>query len=503
MALGTGIVKLQHNMTLKWVNIGRQNTPQTAKSSITFDFSKLQNVNSNADKNKLRAGFVGMAIVRYVDADLAPDIGNGDKYTAQVERDSFFTVNVSQPNLSTKYMQQSQNLALVGQAALNINPAFCSLVDNLPPKQGIRQTVSPGAFGANYPNAQGDMSLANDRIASTYGTESWNDLLNFAAVSSFGGKNSTFVDATMIPACQYSGNSSHGTWIEKDQLPFPLLTNNSTPWTVTIQCENAVADQFNSATINTDVMEVWALVAFRKKSDTIRIGVLWSISNTPIGPGNYNPNPLFYRVIASVPTFNDYTNVVDGITLPYVPVNHYAFASTTQIKLNDDNVQVFPLDSYSDYQSVIDHYNAGSLLGGNPKLRYDYWGVVTSTVTSLSAFDPQYIGEISSMPWLPLAVNHLFMSGFPCGFMSDPQTASTRLNITYTGTLSATSMANVISIHVNQFYDDDMPKIMSYGLYGDSNQPAGSRLPAAIPLVDNYGMKVSLIRKIVPLECAP
>lgn len=501
MGLSSGTASIKHKFTREWVNVGLQATPSTAKANITFNLNKLQEVNSNADKSGMRASILGFAVVRYCDYSLAADVVNGTVRTAQVQREGLFSINISQPNLSTKYQKQDENLALIGAAARNINPAFCALVDNLPPKQGMFQDVFSVGAGV-YPQAEGTAHAAFDRFSSLNQIESWNDNYNFATVSSAVGEECTFVDATMIPACQFSGDSNKGAWYDKDILPLPMLTNNNTPWTVKVQCEIPVTDSFNNETIVTDNMDLWVLVTYTKKTDKPRFGMLWSLVHTPVGDGNYNPLPLLYRMIAVTPTYNA-TTVSQGITLPYDPIEAYTFVTTANVRLYDNGVQCFPRDSKADFQVSADHFNVGSLMCGNPKIRWDYFGKKQGTVTALNTIDGSLAGSMSSCPWIPLATNHLFMSGFPPAFMSDPNSSTSRMQITYSATLSAAQKLNVISLHVNEFYDADAPKMIAYALFGDSNQPAGVRLPDIIPLVDEFTNKTDLARKLVPFECNP
>ena len=501
MAISNGTAAIKHKFTREWVNVGVQTTPSTTKASITFNLNKLQEVNSNADKNGMRASVLGFAVVRYCDYALGADAVNGTIRTAQVQREGMFSINISQPNLSTKYQKQDENLALMGAAARNINPAFCALVDNLPPKQGLYQDIFSVGAGA-YPKAEGTVHAAFDRFSSLNQFESWNDNYNFATVSSLAGESASFVDATMIPACQYSGDSNKGAWFDKDVIPLAMLTNNNTPWTVKVQCEIPVGNGFNNEAIATDNMDLWVLVTYTKKSDKPRFGMLWSLIHTPVGDGNYNPLPLLYRMIAITPTYNA-TTVANGITLPYDPIDAYTFVTTAQLRLYDDGVQCFPRDSRADYQVSADHFNYGSLAGGNPKLRWDYFGKTATTIIALNSIDASLGGSMSTCPWVPLATNHLFMAGFPPAFMSDPNASTSRMQITYSATLTSAQKLNVVSIHVNEFYDADAPKMIAYALFGDSNQPAGVRLPDIIPLVDEFTNKTDLARKLVPFECNP
>lgn len=504
MALKTGIFGLQHTLTGQWINIGQQNTPITNKQSIVFNFNRLQDVNSNAKKNGLSAYFAGMAVVRH--ASYQTSASGFDVVTAQIQREGCFSVNIQQPNLSTKYQKQIENLALIGTASRVIHPLFCAMVGNLPPKQAMLQDTFEGAANANSaPFSFAPVNGAFDRFSSLNAVESWNDNYNFAKVSTNGADDVQFTDATMIPACHYSGSSKAGGWLDKDIIPLATLTNNNMPWTVTVQCDIPRDNYIDPASVfKNDSMDVWAYVVFRRATDTVRCGVLWSVIRTPIGDGNYNPMPLLYRGIFSVPNYGDATQVVagSGITTPYHPEDFYTFASTAQVRLLDNGDQVFPLDSYSDAQKALDHFNVGSVLGGNPKLRYDYFGNNTSTNTKVSGLIANGEGDFSSLPWFPLVTNHLFAKGFPIAFLSDPQNAESRLQITYTTVLNAAQKANVIAIHVNEFYDQDVPKLLSYGLYGDSNQPAGSRIGSVLPLVDRLTNKSSIVRKLVPWEAA-
>lgn len=500
MALQNGIFGLQHTLTGQWINIGQQNTPTTAKQSIVFNFNRLQDVNSNAKKNGLSAYFAGMAVVRH--AEYQTINGAANVVTAQVQREGTFSINIQQPNLSTKYQKQTENLALMGAAARVIHPIFCALVNNLPPKQSILQdTFQSAASAQNEPFYNAPLNAAFDRFSSINQIESWNDNYNFANVLTIVGAKQNITDATLIPACQYSGSSVAGSWLDKDIIPFACLTNNNMPWTVTLQCEIPRVDYIDaSAGFSTDVMDVWAYIVFRRATDTVRCGVLWSVIRTPIGDGNYNPMPLLYRGIFSTPNYGDATQVTSGITTPYHPEDFYAFVSTSQIRLLDNGNQVFPLDSYSEAQKALDHFNVGSVLGGNPKLRYDYFGDNPNTVSNVNTIINNGAGQFSSLPWFPFATNHLFAKGFPIAFLSDPQNAESRLQITYTTVLNAAQKSNVVAIHVSEFYDQDVPKLLSYGLYGDSNQPAGSRLGSVMPLVDRITNKSSIVRKLVPWE---
>lgn len=500
MALQNGIFGLQHTLTGQWINIGSQNTPTTVKQAIVFNFNRLQDVNSNAKKNGLSAYFAGMAIVRH--AQYQTSSSGFDVVTAQVQREGCFSINIQQPNLSTKYQKQSENLALMGAAARVINPMFCALVDNCPPKQSILQdSFQNQASGNDEPFYESSAGVAFDRFSSLNQIESWNDNYNYVPVLTSASEKRRFTDATMIPACEYSGSSSHGSWLDKDIIPFACLTNNNMPWTVTVQCEIDRTNSIDSAaTFETDKMDVWAYIVFRRATDTVRCGVLWSVIRTPIGDGNYNPMPLLYRGIFSTPNYGDTTQITNGITIPYHPENFFNFVSTSQIRLLDNGNQVFPLDSYSDAQKSLDHFNVGSVLGGNPKLRYDYFGNTTTTVSNVSNIILNGAGQFSSLPWFPFATNHLFAKGFPIAFLSDPQNAESRLQITYTTVLNSAQKANVVAIHVSEFYDQDVPKLLSYGLYGDSNQPAGSRLGSVLPLVDRLTNKSSIVRKLVPWE---
>lgn len=501
MALKTGISKLKHQLVSGWFPIGQQTTPTTAKDTITFNFNKLQNVNSNAAKNGLTAYVMGVAIVRHGKYALADNSGN-NVYSAQINRDAFFDINVSQPNISTKMMKQDENLALMGLVSRVVNPAFCAMEDTLPPKQGVLQTnfemTSPvSSYPSNFAPIQGSF----DRMSSLNPSESWNDNRNFALVASDGGGETEFVDATLIPVCHFSGVNRYGGSMDKDIIPFSTLTNNNMPWTVTVTAAQNVADQFQNPTKTSDTMDVWAFVVFRKNSESVRCGVLWSLSHTPIGDGNYNPMPLYYRGIFLAPKFASATTV--GIKIRYLPQDFYTLASTAQIRLLDNGEQVFPLDSYSEAQQSINHFNAGAFVGGNPRLRFDYFGSLNTTSPAYSDFDAatELAGFFSPMPLFPLVANHLFMDGFPVAFMSDPQNAESRLQVTYSVSLSDAIKASVISLHVSQYYDDDAPKLLSYGLYGDSNQPAGSRLGQIRPLFDEDKQNSMLVRKIVPWEC--
>ena len=502
MAISTGTKSIAHSMTHQWVNIGQQPTPATAKASVSWSFNRLQQINSNADKNGLRATVLGIAIVRVANVSLGADATNEDRYSAQVQREGMFSFNIVQPNIDTKLIKQTQNLAFMGMTGRMINPAFQAYVDDLPPKQGITQDVLSVTKPSNYPFAGGDPTVAFDRFSSLNQFESWNDNYNFVQVSSTDGASAKFVDATMIPLCQYSGSSAGASWESKDCLPFPAFTNSNTPWTVTVGCLQDKAGSFNNPTFVSDNMDCWVLIRYVKKTDEIRIGMLPSIINTPIGDGNYNPLPYLYRVIASVPDFGA-TTKSHGITVPYAPEDWYTFASTSQLRLNDNGVQCFPLDSFSEAEVTITHFNVGSYRGGNPKARFDYNGFVTSTTLTLDNFSAGIVGVASSIPCFPFAVNHLFMSGFPPAFMSTPNLSSSRLNITYTGTLNAAQKSNVISIHVNEFYDKDMPKLLAYALFGDSNMPANVQLPSIVPMVDAATSKTDLVRMIVPCKANP
>lgn len=497
MALAKGTVRLAHEMAPQWFKVSTQVTPATAGTSIQWSLNTMQQINSNASKNGLKAYFVGMSIVRHANVTLGE--GTANAFSAQVNREAYFSVNIQQPNVSTKYMKQNTNLALLGQLSRTINPAMVALADNLPPKQGLYQDMFAASYGLSASIKSSPFAFAQDRFSSL-SVESWGDNYNFQSVGSEAGGDVDFVDATTIPACQYSGNSKHGSWLDKDILPLPLLTNNNMPWVVTLNTLIDLNNQFDTGTITKDVCELWILVSFRKDTAAIRSGLLWSIQQTPIGPGNYNPMPLLYRGIYCVPTYDAATVTEGGIRLPYAPLDFYAFASTAQIRLIDTGDQVFPLDNYSEAQKFLDHYNDGSRLGGNPKCRWSYYGTPASTVYALDTIDGSFVGDAAGLPFFPLVANHLFIKGFGVGFMADPQDSSTRLQITYTTPLPVTGEKNVFSVHVSEFYDHDSPIILAYGLFGDANQPAGSRMPSIIPLTDNVSARSMLVRKLVPWE---
>ena len=497
MALARGTVKLAHNMAPQWFKVGTQNTPSTAGTSVSFSLNAMQQINSNAAKNGLRACYVGMAIVR--NATYTLGAGAADAFTAQIQREAAFSVNIQQPNISTKYMKQNTNLALLGQLCRSVNPAMIALADNLPPKQGTFQDMFQSDAGISSAIRSAAFAFAGDRFSSM-SAESWGDNYNFAFVGAVAPGDGSFTDATVIPACHFSGANKHGNWIDKDILPLALLTNNNMPWVVTLQCDIDVSTQLDTGVYTKDVVELWILVSFRTASDTIRSGVLWSISQTPIGPGNYNPMPLLYRAIFASPVYNAATVSAGGIRLPYGPYNFYGFASTAQVRLIDTGDQVFPLDNYSEAQKFVDHFNEGSRANGNPKCRWDYYGNVVDTNYALSGIQADFLGKASAMPFFPLVSNHLFIKGFGVGFMADPQDSSTRLQVTYTTPLPAGAEKDVYSLHVSEFYDHDAPIILAYGLFGDANQPAGSRMPSILPLTDNVTAKSMLVRKLVPWE---
>lgn len=509
MGLSTGRTKLSHQLPPQWIKLGAENAPAIVGNSINFSFNQLQNVVSNASKNGFRVDALGMAIVHNQSVDLPAGVAELRMF--QINRDGHFNVNITQPNMDTKIMKSDTNLAMLGQAARIINPVFCALESTCPPKQGILQdTFAYGAFDRNYPINAAGAAFSSDRFSSINKVESWDDNKNVGAVGSIAIVSRSTVDVTMVPFAHYSGDNKYGSSATTDKIPFATLTNSNMPWQVRItNVVSAVSGFVAGTVITSDSFEIWVYLTFTKKSDRIFVGMLWTLQQTPIGGGDFNANPLLYRGIFSTPKYG-VTGITDnGIAVTYVPENNHQFASKSVLRLFDDGTQCFPLESFSDYDRTVDHWNNGSLRGGNPTIRWDHRGVVASTIfkspTSTivagsinNSLDAGILGLVSSMPWLPLAANHLFLAGFQVGFMSDPQNATSRLKISFDETLTAAQLAGVVSLHVNEFYDADMPKLFAYAIYGDSNQPVSTQLPTIIPCTDEMTSKSDLVRKIVP-----
>lgn len=504
MSLRMGTRELFHRMTSGWYLVG---TPQPIDmkqgSSVTIKFDTLQQVLSDAQK----AGMVayvkafGFNINWRVSIPAVPAVV-GNALLNQTERMCALGLDINQPNLGMKYLNQTLPLAAVNHIGRTVNPRVVARTLKSFP---TRRPIFPNAQRHDGDSAITAAGLAADALvrydrftgAEPDDAKTFGDNDNIQTVASPTAQDLDYNDVVVMPLCMASGRNKWGDEMEKDHLPLSLMTDNSQPWSVTVGVNQGVP--VLSGAIATPAIfpggidkgssiALFVFLSFTPISNPQTFGVTWGTNFSSQLIAGMNFQPRYYRGIFSLPKYNNTGGSfvqpygACNIQIPYEPVDPFSANAPTNTELrifDGNNNQVFPLTSYSNYSYMCYLLDVGAEAEANPLY---YFGDVTGNSSQVfvgggsafpnphrtdNQFSATYFGVGTTNALIPVVSNLLNTRGFAPGIMSAPGNAVNDYIQVQLGNAdqfkpASANVPNVLQLYVADQWQKDVAVIRTY-----------------------------------------
>lgn len=496
VANGTTLkTKRNTRMTADWYPVQNAQT-LTAGGQVTFDFSNIQTLLSDAEKLGKRPSVHAVSIVIRHAYDLAAGGAGADAEVSDIQRGCFYTANWQQPNVKGKWFTGTTTLAEHRITGRIINPIATALDRLLPAKKKLFHRTDAGDsvtfVGSTIPSADVDKRV--DPIAGFGDDENFQFVSAAAATPGL-----SFNDVFTLPMCSMSGPSSY----ENDKLPLRMLVDPNNPWRVTIteRTIGALSIRTNMfrTTAHVVTAQVFVYISFADASSPHRIGVQWSSQ-----PDNFNGDKIlpahWHRFYGLYPDFDSI--VTDGgvlaMAVPYRPDDWQTFLTTNNVRVFDCGQQVFPLPTFSDAPRFLEHFNIGNSAGENPRLNFNPLAASTRINASASGlggvvagwYTANALGQWAGVPVMPLLTNHFAVAGYPVNVMAKPGCeANHRITVDGAAALPALSGSRARMIYVAE-YDSDRDTAKAYSVTGRQD---GDFSPTAWkPALDNIAAPTAM-----------
>ena len=451
----------QRSINPGWYQVGQALTSAGAGSAQTFDMSALAKIVSDAKM----LGFTPYAhaisvVVNYNgNYGVAPAVAT----LSDINRGCFFDVNILQSNVKNAWFNTRVTLAHHRIAGRIINARDVALDRNIPYKRRLFQRMDTSDLTTQALIPSPDVDKRPD-LCSGFGDDE-----NFQAVQVVIPAAFDFSDVFTLPVCKQTIGG-----FSQDRLPLEMFSDPKNPvkYTITEQIvtgNDIRTDVFNAPGMNISY-ELWIYVSFVGANSALPIGVQWTCNSYSFN--NNGPAPSHYHVfLGFFPRFDAPTKD-GGVAVPYEPQNYIGNLAGSQLRVYDCNVQVFPLNTESDFTRMYELWNVGGALGEHPTLNYDQRLADTrykgpGSLLAGAVVNPNYSvnarGYMTGFTVFPLLTNTWLARGFMPNIMVKPGCAAD-LRIALEGAAPVPTTA-AFNIYVSE-YDDDRITAASYALYG-------------------------------------